>query len=201
MELSAEGVDHASELVGLKLLPLAACGKGGLSKELLEHLQARKIVSSARLLYVRLRTHARGKWRASAAAALTALSENCMSTTRSPLSGSLFLSSQPFALYATLPAKCCSVKPSERLRPLTVDNREPPLVFCPSCSCKHETRTLGINGFYHREGVLISGGGGSPFRRSPYLTLWAPCTPRRARATTLCSACRRWRGGACCQHT
>mmetsp|Transcript_30555 Transcript_30555/g.52286 ORF Transcript_30555/g.52286 Transcript_30555/m.52286 type:complete len:268 (-) Transcript_30555:719-1522(-) len=50
-----------------------------------------------------------------------ALSENCISTTRSPLSGSLFLSSHPLVWYPTSPAKCDTWKPSWALEPLSFD--------------------------------------------------------------------------------
>ena len=47
------------------------------------------------------------------------LSENCMRTIRSPLSGSLFLSSQSLVVYVTLPAKCSIAKPSVAACPFT----------------------------------------------------------------------------------
>mmetsp|Transcript_38533 Transcript_38533/g.77172 ORF Transcript_38533/g.77172 Transcript_38533/m.77172 type:complete len:343 (-) Transcript_38533:1397-2425(-) len=73
----------------------------------------------------------------------TRLSENCISTTRSPLSGSLFLLSQSLVLYVTEPAKCVIWKPSERCRPLTCERGEPFFWASWSFSVKPLSEPLG----------------------------------------------------------
>ena len=56
--------------------------------------------------------------------ASTPLSENCMSTWRSALRGSLFLLSQPATEYVTAPAKCAIAKPSDLDLPLTRESAD-----------------------------------------------------------------------------